>query len=290
MKRIGIIGGSGLYDIEGMEIIETRTLETPFGTPSDSYLIGRIAGREVVFLPRHGRGHRLLPSEVNYRANIWGMKKLGVEWLIAVSAVGSLKRELRPVDIVLVDQFVDRTRGRQQTFFGKGIVAHVAFSHPTCDHLRKIIGKSAITVGLDDNLHTSGTYVNMEGPAFSTRAESNLYRSWGMDVVGMTNIAEARLAREAEMCFSAIAMVTDYDCWIEDDPDAIVNVEMVMQNIGKNVANAKAVLQEVVKHISEERNCECKNALKNAIMTSPDVWPEKTKENLEIFLKKYYAV
>jgi len=274
MKRIGIIGGSGLYDIEGLEKLDSITLDTPFGTPSDSYELGELSGREVVFLPRHGRGHRLLPSEVNYCANIWGMKKLGVEHLISVSAVGSLKQELKPVDIVMVDQF------------GDGIVAHVSFGDPVCGNLHQVLVTAAQNCGLGDILHTAGTYINMEGPAFSTRAESNLYRSWGMDVIGMTNIAEARLAREAEICFATMAMVTDYDCWKTGEDESNVSVELVMQYVEKNVRNAKLILKEAVHHVGTERDCDCKDALKNAVMTDPDVMPEQTKDKLDLFLNK----
>ncbi|MBN2416296.1 S-methyl-5'-thioadenosine phosphorylase [bacterium] len=287
MKRIGIIGGSGLYDIEGMEIIESVPMETPFGAPSDAYTVGRLAGREVVFLPRHGKGHRFLPSEVNYRANVWGMKKLGVEWLISVSAVGSLKKEIRPLDIVLADQFVDRTRNREHTFFGDGIVAHIAFAHPTCSGLRAVLVEAAEAAGFSAGLHNGGTYLNMEGPAFSTRAESSLFRSWGMDVIGMTTMTEARLAREAELCFATMALVTDYDCWFEDDPEASVSVEMVVQNVARNVEHAKAILREAVSRLGAERECDCGSALANAVMTDPGSIPKAAWKKHELLLSKY---
>lgn len=287
MKRIGIIGGSGLYDIEGIDLFDSVTLKTPFGEPSDSYALGRLAGNEVVFLPRHGNGHRFLPSEINYRANVWGMKKLGVERLISVSAVGSLKKEIRPLDIVLADQFVDRTRSRAYTFFGDGIVAHVAFAHPTCSDLRNVIAEAARAAGFSGGLHTGGTYLNMEGPAFSTKAESALFRSWGMDVIGMTTMTEARLAREAELCFATMALVTDYDCWYEDDPEASVSAGMVVENAARNVDNAKSILKETVARLGSERVCDCGSALANAIMTDPAAIPPAALKKHELLLSKY---
>ncbi len=286
-KRIGIIGGSGLYEIDGLVQKDRVFLDTPFGAPSDAFLIGNIGGREVVFLPRHGHGHRIMPTEINYRANIWGMKKLGVEWILSVSAVGSLREEIEPLDFVLVDQFVDRTQKRQQTFFGDGIVAHVSFAHPVCSELSRVLYEAGQECGEGSNIHWGGTYVNIEGPQFSTRAESLLYRSWGMDVVGMTNMPEARLARESEICFSTIAMATDYDCWNEASPDEIVNVEMIVANSNKNVERVRKILKQAVVNIPETRSCECQYALQNAIMTHLDQIPEGAKKRLEIIVGKY---
>jgi len=287
-KRIGIIGGSGLYEIDGVNILERVTLETPFGLPSDTFVIGELEGREVVFLPRHGMGHRLTPTDINYRANIWGMKALGVEWLLSVSAVGSYKKELKPTDMVIVDQFIDRTRNRENTFFGEGLVAHVMFAHPVCGGMTAAIEKAATEAGLADRVHNGGTYVCMEGPAFSTKAESKMFKALGMDVIGMTNITEARLAREAEICFATLAMVTDYDCWIDDDPDEVVNVEMVLQNLSKNVQNAKKMIRHTILNIdTAQRNCECATALQNAIITHREAIPQVTKEKMDLLVGKY---
>ena len=281
-RRIGIIGGSGLYSIEGMRNQSRVKVDTPFGNPSDEMDIGELEGKEVVFLPRHGRGHRLLPSEVNYRANIWAMKKLGVDWIISVSAVGSFKKELKPLDVVLVDQFFDRTnQGRKHTFFGEGIVAHIMFAHPTCSELRKVLYEAGKEAAEGATMHGGGTYLNMEGPAFSTKAESLIYQSWGIDVIGMTNMSEARLAREAEICYAVMAMVTDYDCWIEDDPEAIVNIDMVVQNLKKNAEFARRIIRQAILKIPEERSCECASALKYAIITKRDLIPRETLEKLE---------
>ncbi|MEA3560467.1 MAG: S-methyl-5'-thioadenosine phosphorylase, partial [Candidatus Omnitrophota bacterium] len=241
MAVVGIIGGSGLYELEGMEVKERLKVATPFGEPSGEYISGSLAGKKVVFLPRHGQGHCISPTEINYRANIYGMKKLGIEYLISVSAVGSLKEDIRPLDIVLPDQFVDRTnQARKITFFEKGIVAHVSFSDPVCPVLRELLFKAAEETGA--GVHRKGTYLNMEGPAFSTRAESFLYRSWGMDIIGMTNMAEARLAREAEICFATVALVTDYDCWFEKEDVSEVSVGLVIENMKKNIARTKKIL------------------------------------------------
>ncbi len=287
MQRIGIIGGSGLYEMEGLKIVEEKLIQTPFGDPSDRYIIGEFQGKQVVFLPRHGMGHRLLPSEINYRANIFGMKSLGVEWILSVSAVGSFKKELKPCDVVLIDQFLDRTnQARKSTFFGDGLVAHVGFSHPVCEDLRMILLNESRTIQ-DTTFHNGGTYVNMEGPPFSTRAESLLYKSWGMDVIGMTNLQEAKLAREAEICFATMAMVTDWDCWIEGDPEAAVSVEMVLENSRKNVSVAKELIRKAIPKIPTDRHCGCSNALQNAVMTDPAVIPAKTKERLDIIIGKY---
>ena len=284
MSRIGIIGGSGLYQIEGISDIKKVTLETPFGKPSDKFIAGRLEGKEVVFLPRHGVGHRVSPSEINYRANIYAMKKLGVDRIISVSACGSLKEELKPLDFVAVDQFVDRTNhARKMTFFDQGIVAHIVFAHPVCDELNAYLHKAGDTLNL--TVHRGGTYVNMEGPAFSTLAESKLYRSWGMDVIGMTNMPEAKLAREAEICYSTLAAVTDYDCW-HPQHDA-VTVDMVIQNLLKNIENAQKILLKVIRDLPEERTCSCKNALKNSIITNPKLIPPKVKKDLKIIIGKY---
>ena len=282
MPKVGIIGGSGLYQIDALKDIKEIAMETPFGNPSDNFIIGNLEGVEVAFLARHKRGHTILPSELNYRANIYAMKKLGVEQLISISAVGSFKEELKPLDIVLPDQFVDRTnQARKTTFFGQGIVAHVSFADPVCSELRKIIYDAGRKLRL--TIHDKGAYLNMEGPAFSTRAESHLYKSWGMDIIGMTNMPEARLAREAEMCFATIAMVTDYDCWYEED----VNIEMVVGNLLKNVDTAKNLIKEVVPQLSKERKCGCGEALKYAIVTDKKLMPENTKEKLSIIIGKY---
>jgi 5'-methylthioadenosine phosphorylase len=282
--RIGIIGGSGLYHIEGFTNQEWVGLNTPFGPPSDDFLTGELAGRQVVFLPRHGRGHRILPSELNHRANIWGMKKLGVEWLLSVSAVGSLQAKYRPCDIVLPDQFVDRTKQSfAHTFFGRGIVAHIAFAHPICEELRQTLLTAAR--GLKAPVHDRGTYVNMEGPAFSTRAESITNHKLGYDVVGMTNLGEAKCAREAEIAYATMAMITDYDCWKEDEEH--VTVEMVIANLTKNAAMAKAIIAEALPQIPSEPNWPCHRALEAAIMTDKTLWPAKTKKELEPILAKY---
>ena len=281
--KVGIIGGSGLYDMEGLKEPKWVRVDTPFGKPSDEYLTAELSDREIVFLPRHGRGHKLLPSELNYRANIYGMKSLGVEYILSVSAVGSLKEEIKPLDFLVADQYVDRTnQSRKTTFFGDGIVAHIGFANPSCDILNKLIYQAGETLGF--NMHEKGTYLNMEGPAFSTKAESNLYRSWGMDVIGMTNMPEARCAREAEICYSTLAMVTDYDCW-HDSED--VSVDMIIQNLLKNVENAKKILKEVIPQIPQARDCICSSALKEAIITDKNLIPEDTKKKLDIIIGKY---
>ena len=282
MPKVGIIGGSGLYQIDALKDIKEITVETPFGEPSDNFIIGNLDGVEVVFLARHKRGHTILPTELNYRANIYAMKKLGVEQLLSISAVGSFKKELKPLDIVLPDQFVDRTnQGRKTTFFGQGIAAHISFADPVCGHLRKIIYDTGKKSGI--TMHDKGIYLNMEGPAFSTRAESHLYKSWGMDIIGMTNMPEARLAREAEMCFATIALVTDYDCWYEEE----VNIEMVIGNLLKNVETAKKLIKEIVPQLKGERKCACRDALKYAIVTDKKLIPERIKEKLDIIIGKY---
>jgi 5'-methylthioadenosine phosphorylase len=284
MSKIGIIGGSGLYKIEGIKNLKEIKVKTPFGEPSDKYRTGELEGCEVVFLPRHGGKHNISPSEINYRANIFGMKKLGVERIISVSACGSLKKELKPLDFVLPRQFVDRTNiGRQMSFFTAGIVAHVAFAEPVCNVLADALYKTAKGQGL--SVHSKGTYLNMEGPAFSTKAESNLYRSWGMDIIGMTNIAEARLAREAEICYSTLAAVTDYDCWYESAES--VTVEMIIDNLMKNADNAKLILRNVLSKIPKTRDCGCKDALKYAIVTQKDAISEPLKKKLFPIIGKY---
>lgn len=284
MGRIGIIGGSGLYKIEGIKNVKKVAVTTPFGKPSDKFIIGRLGGKEVVFLPRHGVGHRISPSEINYRANIFGMKKLGVERIISVTACGSLKEELKPLDFVVVDQFVDRTNhARGMTFFDRGIVAHIVFAHPVCDELSSVVCETGKSLNL--NMHKGGAYVNMEGPAFSTLAESKLYRGWGMDVIGMTNMPEAKLAREAEICYSTLACVTDYDCW--HPQHASVTVDMIIQNLLKNVENSKKIISAVVKNLKSGRNCSCRDALKYAIITDKKLIPAKVKKDLNIIIGRY---
>lgn len=281
-QRVGIIGGSGLYEMEGLEVEEEVDVDTPFGEPSDSYTLCSIEGREAVFLPRHGQGHRLLPGEVNYRANIYGFKKLGVHRLIAVSAVGSLREDIHPRDVVLPDQFIDRTKGRPDTFFGDGAVAHISFAEPVCGELAGLLAEK--TKG-KATVHRGGTYLCMEGPAFSTKAESHMYRSWGADIIGMTNLPEAKLAREAEMCYATLALVTDYDCWHESEDD--VSVEVLLENLKKNAATSQAVLRAAVPAVPAERSCECGSALENAILTPSDQIPEETKEKLDTIAGKY---
>lgn len=284
MSRIGIIGGSGLYKIEGIRDIREVPVDTPFGEPSDKFIVGKLEGKDVVFLPRHGIGHRISPSRINYRANIYGMKKLGVERIISVTAVGSLKEELKPLDFVVVEQFVDRTNhARNMTFFDNGIVGHIVFANPVCNELSGELYSAAENLKL--KIHKGGTYLNMEGPAFSTIAESNLYRSWGIDVIGMTNLAEAKLAREAEICYAVLAAVTDYDCWHPEHES--VTVEMVIGNLEKNIGNAKRILSVLLKNLTSQRGCSCKDALKNAIITDRNSIPEKIKKDLDIIIGKY---
>ncbi len=284
MGKIGIIGGSGLYQIEGIKKLKEISVVTPFGKPSDKFIVGELEGKEVVFLPRHGRGHRINPSEVNYRANIYALKKLNVDRIISVTACGSLRQDFKPLDFVLPDQFVDRTnQARAMTFFEKGIVAHVSFADPVCGVLRQVIKQEIQNLGF--NVHFCGTYLNMEGPAFSTRAESHLYRSWGMDLIGMTNMSEAKLAREAEICFVTLAAVTDYDCWYKSEEE--VTLEMVMQNLAKNVDNSKKIIKRVIKAMPDERSCECGSALANAIVTDRKLIPEKVKKDLKPIIGKY---
>ena len=280
---IGIIGGSGLYDMAELTDREDRTISTPFGEPSGPYVIGTLRGHRVAFLPRHGIGHRILPSELNFRANIYGFKVLGVERILSASAVGSLKEAYEPLHIVIPDQFFDRTKGRISTFFGRGIAAHVTFAHPVCHDLTKIAADSAEAVGA--TVHRGGTYVNMEGPQFSTLAESKLYRSWGMDVIGMTNLQEAKLAREAEICYATLALVTDYDCWHPDHDS--VTVEMIVANLLQNAATAQKAIAEAVSRVSGPRTCACKDALSTAIITRPEHIPEEVRKALAPIVGKY---
>jgi 5'-methylthioadenosine phosphorylase len=281
--HIGIIGGSGLYDMAELVDREEIELTTPFGAPSGPYVIGTLAGRRVAFLARHGAGHRIMPSELNFRANIFGFKVLGVERILSASAVGSLKLEYRPLDIVVPDQFFDRTQGRISTFFGRGLVAHVAFAHPLCGDLSAIAADSAQKVGA--TVHRGGTYVNMEGPQFSTLAESKLYRSWGMDVIGMTNLQEAKLAREAEICYATLALVTDYDCWHPDHDS--VTVDLIIANLMQNAATAQKTIADAVSRLGAARTCACKDALATAIITRPEHIPEATKKELQPIVGRY---
>ncbi|MDN3514738.1 MAG: S-methyl-5'-thioadenosine phosphorylase [Candidatus Brocadia sp.] len=283
-KMIGIIGGSGLYNIEGIKDVKSVSIDTPFGKPSDNFTTGTLEGRQVAFLPRHGKGHTILPSELNFRANIYGMKKLGVEHIIAVSAVGSMKEEIKPLDIVIPDQFFDRTRGRISTFFGEGIVGHVSFADPVCGVLADTLYNAAKSV--DVRVHKGGTYLCMEGPLFSTRAESNVYRQWGVSIIGMTNLQEAKLAREAEICYSTLAMATDYDCWHVSEE--AVTLEMIVGNLNKNAETAKRILKAAIPKIEQNRTCPCATAVKNAIVTHKDLIPENTRKKLDIIFGKYF--
>ena len=280
---IGIIGGSGLYEMDELTDREERSLATPFGDPSAPYVIGSLRGKRVAFLARHGHGHRVMPSELNFRANIFGFKLLGVQYLLSASAVGSLKEQYRPLDLVIPDQFFDRTRGRVSTFFGGGLVAHVGFAHPFCAPLSAIAFESARACGA--TVHRGGTYVCMEGPQFSTLAESQLYRSWGMDIIGMTNLQEAKLAREAEICYTTMALVTDYDCWHPDHDQ--VTVEMIVANLTQNAKMAQQVIADAVGRLPFERTCECASALKYAVITRPDAIPAATKRDLAPLIEKY---
>jgi 5'-methylthioadenosine phosphorylase len=281
--QIGIIGGSGLYDMAEVTDRTEVALTTPFGEPSGPYVLGTLRGKRVAFLARHGAGHRLLPSELNFRANIFGMKTLGVEYILSASAVGSLKEEYKPLDIVIPDQFIDRTKGRISTFFGGGLAAHVGFAHPLCRILSRVVGASGQDTGAV--VHTGGTYVCMEGPQFSTLAESKLYRSWGADIIGMTNLQEAKLAREAEICYSTIALVTDYDCWHPDHDS--VTVDMVIANLMQNARTAQQIIAHAVDALPFERTCECASALKYALITRPDAVPQRVREELAPLVGKY---
>lgn len=281
--KIGVIGGSGLYQMEGLKILDELYLETPFGKPSDAIVIGELAGKSAAFLPRHGRGHRLTPSEINYRANIYALKTLGVEQILSVSAVGSMKEEIAPGDVVLIDQFIDRTRERVSTFFGDGIVAHVAFAEPICPDLLETVYQAARQTKA--KIHKGGTYLCMEGPMFSTRAESNLYRSWGVSCIGMTNLQEAKLAREAEICYVTIALPTDYDCW--HDTHASVDVAMVIETLRNNVATAQTIIKEAVGRLNPARKCSCASALKDAILTDRNKITDEAKRRLAPIISKY---
>ena len=284
-SRIGIIGGSGLYDMPELTDREERTLTTPFGDPSAPYVLATLRGRRVAFLARHGRGHRLLPTELNFRANIYGLKLLGVEWILSASAVGSLREDFRPLDIVVPSQFFDRTRGRISTFFGDGVVAHVGFAHPVCGRLGDIAAAATERAGA--TLHRGGTYVCMEGPQFSTVAESNFYRAAGFDIIGMTNLQEAKLAREAEICYATIALVTDYDCWHPDHDS--VTVEMIVANLLQNAQTAQQIIAGAVEQLPIDRSCECARALATAIITRPEAIPAATKERLRPIIGKYMS-
>ena len=281
--RIGVIGGSGLYGMEGLDNIREVAVDTPFGAPSDAYIIGTLADRELVFLPRHGRGHRISPSALNSRANIHGFKQLGVEWILSVSAVGSMREDIHPGDLVLPDQFVDRTRGRVSTFFDQDVVAHVTFADPTCAHLGQIVYEAASKTGA--TVHAGGAYICIEGPQFSTRAESRIYRQWGVDVIGMTNLPEARLAREAELCYVTIAMVTDYDCW--HDSAADVDVEAILTLLHRNAELAQDVIRHAAPTIPRERACPCRQALQYAIITAPEMIPAAAKERYALLIGPY---
>jgi len=281
--QIGIVGGSGLYDMAELTDREERVLTTPFGDPSGPYIIGTLRGHRVAFLSRHGAGHRLMPSELNFRANIYGFKLLGVERLISASAVGSLKEHIKPLDLVIPDQFFDRTKGRISTFFGRGLVAHIAFAHPICSQLAGVVADAAQGVGA--TVHRGGTYVNMEGPQFSTLAESRLYRSWGMDIIGMTNLQEAKLAREAEICYTTIALVTDYDCWHPDHDS--VSVDLIIANLMQNASTAQKTIAAAVGELTMPRTCACKDALATAIITRPEHIPAQTKKELDAIVGRY---
>ncbi len=282
-KIVGVIGGSGLYEMEGLENIQTFTLKTPFGDPSDNFIVGRLDGTKVVFLPRHGKSHRIQPSSVNFRANIFGLKKLGVQWIIGVSAVGSMKESIRPGDMVVPNQFIDQTKGRPSTFFSDGIVGHISFADPVCPVLGPILSEAGKQAGA--TVHPGGTYICIEGPQFSTRAESKLFRTWGVDIIGMTNIPEAKLAREAEICYSTIAFATDYDCWHESEDD--VSISEVLRILAQSTKTAKITIRLAIKHLPETRDCFCSNALKYAMITAKKFIPEKTKKDLEPIIGKY---
>ncbi len=280
---VGVIGGSGLYAIDGLEDLREISLSTPFGEPSDAYVTGRLAGIDMVFLPRHGRGHRIQPSDLNFRANIWGLKQLGVTRILSVSAVGSMREHISPGDFVVIDQFIDRTRHRIDTFFGDGVVAHVMFADPVCPEVRRALLLAAKQIAV--KAHDGGTYLNMEGPQFSTRAESKLYRSWEVDVIGMTNLQEAKLAREAEMCYATLAMSTDYDCWHESHE--AVTVEAVVAVMHKNVDNARRLIKAAVPMLAGESKCSCPSALKHAIMTARDQISPVARKRLGLLIAKY---
>ena len=280
MNKIGVIGGSGLYEIDGLSDIREIDIETPFGHPSASLITGRLGESEMVFLPRHGQGHTILPAEINFRANIYALKQLGVQRILSISAVGSMREEIKPGDMVIVDQFIDRTSGRPATFFGDGIVAHIPFAEPVCPELRQSFQASCQS--LEINYHSQGTYLCINGPQFSTRAESNLYRQWNVDVIGMTNMPEARLAREAQMCYATLALATDYDCWKDDHDD--VSVEAVLEIIQHNVENARKIIREMALRIPSVTGCSCPRALENTILTHPDHITAATRDKLGAIL------
>lgn len=284
---IGIIGGSGLYQMEALQDLSEVQVDTPFGSPSDEIRLGTLEGTRVAFLARHGRNHHLLPTEIPFRANLYAMKSLGVKYIISASAVGSLKAEVKPLDMVVPDQFIDRTRNRVSTFFGNGIVAHISFGHPICKTLAGLVAEAIAELNLPGvDLHRGGTYICMEGPAFSTQAESNLYRSWGGTIIGMTNLPEAKLAREAEIAYATLALVTDYDCWHPDHDS--VTVDMVLANLQRNAVNAQKVIQATVKRLSQLAPAsEAHHALKHAIITPLDKVPEQTRRKLDLLLAKY---
>ncbi len=287
--KIGVIGGSGLYHMAGMTDVEEAKVQTPFGDPSDAIMVGKVAGVSMAFLPRHGRGHRISPTEIPARANIWALKSLGVEWVISVSAVGSLREHIAPRDLIIPDQLFDRTKSRVNSFYEGGIVVHCTFAEPFCPTLSKLLLDSTRELG-DVKVHEGGTYVCMEGPLFSTKAESNVYRKWGMDIIGMTALPEAKLAREAELCYAVIACATDYDCWHETEES--VTVEMVIGNLSANVANAQRILQKVAQSIPADRSglaCDCRNALATAIITDRSLIPAEVKERYSLLIGKYLA-
>jgi 5'-methylthioadenosine phosphorylase len=281
--EIGIIGGSGLYSIPGLARVREARVTTPFGRPSDAYVLGELEGRQVAFLARHGRGHVVLPSELNFRANIYGMKRLGVERIIAISAVGSLREDFKPMDMVLPSQFFDRTKGRVSTFFGGGIVAHISFADPVCPILQEALAQACASAGVTH--HRGGTYICIEGPAFSTKAESNIYRAWGLDVIGMTNLQEAKLAREAEICYATLAMVTDYDCWHAEHE--AVTVKQVIEYLNRNAQNAKRIIRLAVRNLGKERSCKCGSALAHAILTDRQRLAAQTRKKLALLIGKY---
>lgn len=282
-RIVGVIGGSGLYEMEGLEEVREVSLKTPYGDPSDAFITGRLEGVKIAFLPRHGKGHRIQPSSLNFRANIYAMKKLGVHWIIGVSAVGSMKESIHPGDMVIPNQFIDRTVGRPNTFFSDGMVCHISFADPVCPALSPILGRAGEEAGA--TVHKEGTYLCIEGPQFSTRAESKLYRSWGVDIIGMTNLPEARLAREAEICYATIAFATDYDCWHPEAGD--VSIGEVLRILAQSARTAKNAIRIAVKRLPETRDCICATALKHALITSKKLIPAKTKKDLEPIIGKY---
>jgi 5'-methylthioadenosine phosphorylase len=282
---IGIIGGSGLYHIEGMTDITEVKMKTPFGEPSDALIVGTLEGVKIAFLPRHGKGHRISPTELPVRANIYALKSLGVEWIISISAVGSLKEEIKPLDLVIPDQIIDRTKSRPSTFFSGGLVGHISFAEPYCPTLSQTLYWTIKELNPDIKIHQGGIYVAMEGPQFSTKAEANLYRSWGADIIGMTHIPEAKLAREAEICYSSLCFVTDFDCWREGFE--VVTADMIIDNLQRNVATAKNIIKQVIPHLHGDRECICATALQHALVTDHKVIPEKVKKDLHLLIGKY---